>query len=238
MSKEAVEQSATKDSKGLVRLWRNNKRVFSIALTAMLILIVAGSLTYWYQKTGTSSQSAAGKSLGNLDTYTLAPKGGSLKMSFKKPTSLQPPANISSSITGQTVVLSDPNTHNTAQIVASTVAVKNVDFAAVTKQLADNNAKSNYRDSFKSFLQGVVYKGYNVNLGPSKVFSNQNTRVNAWQMDFTADDSALTAPQKGKLIFVMGDTANYYFVGMDRSVQWQSKQSSWQQIFDSLRIRP
>jgi hypothetical protein len=76
-------------------------------------------------------------------------------------------------------------------------------------------------------------------IGPPKTITTPNVKSNAWSVDFSATPSTTTTQLPdldGQAILVVGHNSTYYFLVDAADYNWQSNQTTWQQVIDSLKV--
>lgn len=112
-----------------------------------------------------------------------------------------------------------------------------------------------YAQAFSSSPQSQEYKGAvqpvqafvksvfpstfkDITLSQPKAFTSANVKQNTWQFDFTATDKEISYSQNwhGKVLYLWGSHAYYYWMVAAVDNNWNSNQSVWQQMLGSIKI--
>jgi hypothetical protein len=224
--------------------------IVKILITVLVVtLVVAGGYLHFHKNnTASSGVDQSGKNysqpLGQLQDVSLkAPSGAG--MNFKKPASYETfktPYQTASmaqykrnfQVSGKPIVTGtmsavitqsdSASTANTAQILSS----GNVD------------SKSNgVNTTLESLSKNTLGNNYKLNFSKPKTATTADIKSNAWQIDYTANpnNSNNNLPKlQGSALVVVGKNNIYYLMADATQYDWQSNQTIWKSVFDSLKV--
>jgi len=95
-----------------------------------------------------------------------------------------------------------------------------------------------YTSHFLDFVKSFNSSEYSIQLSLPKKFTNPNIKSNAWVFDVSGETkpSVNLAPIQGQFIFILGKNGYYYFALTTIKTNWRSNSSTWQQVFNSIKI--
>ena len=226
-----------------MRLYLTKFRV--ITGLVVLVLITAAGLAWWlirddnstpykytYSKTGTIKLDGAKIGAGTVvqKPVEFLPVGNVNDQAKNYAQDIKVKGHIVSigGLSISTTPLEKPLTVNTIDAINSGWQYQSDDVYQPIYQLIANFVKNNSAPR------------YNVSLTNPLAFSNPNIAKNAWQLDLKLFDNqpaeGQTEQMVGKVIYVIGQKAIYYYALAAVDYNWQANSSTWQQTLDSIKI--
>ena len=224
-------------------------------IAAILLIVIIGAALLAAHNKPTGSTPSQQSSAGNQPAYkysTLVPahvSAGSkgTAITFEKPVEFTPAS--------QAAQIPESFTHKTQ---SGSLSVLIGDLGATSVSISGNASHSYpklYAQAFSSSPQSQEYKGAvqpvqafvksvfpstfkYITLSQPKAFTSANIKQNTWQFDFTATDKEISYSQnwQGKVLYLWGSHAYYYWMVAAVDNNWNSNQSVWQQMLGSIKI--
>lgn len=233
---------------------RSATRKFLLGLLIIVILAVVGAGAWYYHNhhkagapTAVNTSKKYSYTYKQVDTYSLAPIQTGAGESFNKPAEFKLPADVQFS-PGQTLLTQTASDNQS-------VLLGGVGAATVTSP----PPTASYIQSFSQALSASTFMapstlttglnqyvsdrflGYKVSFNTPQKLVTTNIKNDAMSMDFTATPTSKSQTAgfqvlQGRAVIALSSHAYYYFMVFSTDYNWQTNQSTWQQVINSLKI--
>ena len=222
-------------------------RNMALILIAIVLLAVAAGYYYVENKYGGVKITSGTYMYSPLDAVQLPGDTKGHGAAFSKPVELTTP--VKNSKANIDLAFSIPKDRTAKQqlsfisFVVGTTGPHTDNFYTKYAKILANTKDQDYKDASTPLTASTKSRlgdEYSVSFGNVQQFTSANIKQHAWKIDFTATkvkgNSDKPQKIKGSTVMAMGKDATYYLIISAEEKNWKVNQSTWDQVFNSLKI--